>query len=289
MEDLLRPVYQERASQSNTLGVLIIEKKKPISPITDNFDVILLIIVKDAETSWYVKHYEFDGKTAAMHIVDKELLNHWIDTSTFQRAVEWISNGKTIFDRNEYVANLKEELSYFPQDKREYKLAMEFAKLTKSYSESKDLYESTQYLDAYSKILRSLHYLARLAIIEKGYHPEVIVWNQVKRIDPEVYKLFEELTKSDEDLNKRVELMLIAVEFALSSRAKLCSKHLIDIMKSNDVPWSFGELKVHPEVEAYTLNLSSMVEYLTDKDILEVILIETKGNIYHRKYKVKSV
>ncbi|WP_226035318.1 nucleotidyltransferase-like protein [Aquibacillus saliphilus] len=289
MEDLLRPVYQERASQPNTLGVLIIGKKKPISPVTDNFDVILLVIVKEAKQSWYVKHYEFDGKTAAMHIVDTKLLNHWIDTSTFPRAVEWVIDGKTIFDRNEFVANLKGELRNFPQVKRESKLAMEFSKLTRSCSESKDLYESAQYLDAYSKVIRSLHYLARLAIIEKGYHPEVIVWNQVKRIDPEVYKLYEELIKSDEDLKKRIELMLIAMEFALSSRSKVCAKHLIDIIETKEEAWSFGELKVHPEVESYALNLSSMIEYLTEKEILEVVQVETKGkDIYHRKYKVKS-
>ena len=28
MEDILRPIYQERASQSNTLGVLMVEKRQ---------------------------------------------------------------------------------------------------------------------------------------------------------------------------------------------------------------------------------------------------------------------
>lgn len=28
MKDILRPIYQERASQSNTLGVLMVEKDK---------------------------------------------------------------------------------------------------------------------------------------------------------------------------------------------------------------------------------------------------------------------
>jgi hypothetical protein len=289
MEDLLRPIYQERASQGNTLGILIIEKKKPNSPVTDNFDVILLVIVREADQPWYVKHYEFNNKTAAMHIIDEELLMNWIDTSTFRRAVEWIIYGQTIFDRNEYVANLKEQLRYFPHQKRELKMTMEFTKLIRSYSESKDLFDSDQHLDAYSRMLHSLHYLARLAIIEKGYHPEVTVWNQVRRIDPEVYKLYEELIKSNEDTDKRVKLMLLAVEFAISSRSEGCTKHLIQIMASREEAWTFGELKVHPDIEPYALDLSSTIEYLVEKGMIDVVQTETKGkHIFHRKYRVKT-
>ncbi|SDM72697.1 nucleotidyltransferase-like protein [Sediminibacillus halophilus] len=290
MKDILRPIYQERASQANTLGVLIIEKNKPVSPVTDNFDVILLVIASEADQPWYVKHYEFDDKKAAMHIVDEQLLTYWIDTSTYRRAVEWVINGRIVFDRNEYVARLKEELSSFPQEKRELKMAMEFAKLTRSYSESKDLFQTDQYLDAYSRVIRSLHYLARLAIIEKGYHPEVVVWNQVKRIDIEVYKLYEELINSNEEIRKRVELMLLALEFAISTRAKKCAAHLLEIMNSKQDAWTFGELKIHPEIEPYALDLSSMLEYLTEKGIIEPVREETKGKmIYHRKYKAMPV
>ncbi|UFU00162.1 nucleotidyltransferase-like protein [Radiobacillus kanasensis] len=289
MEDLLRPIYQKRASQSNTLGVLIIERNKPVSPVTDNFDVILLVIAKESEQPWFVKHYEFDGKTAAMHVVDEDLLKEWIETSTYRKAVEWIMNGVTVFDRNEYVANLKEELSQFPQEQRDLKMALEFAKLTRSYSEAKDLFQTEQYLDAYSRVLRSLHYLARLAIIEKGYHPEVTVWNQVKRIDSEAYKLYEELIKSDEETHKKVELMLLAVEVATNSRSKTCAKHLLDVMATKEEAWSFGELKVHPDIEPYALDLSTKVAYLTDKGILGVELEETKGRgIFQRKYFVKK-
>ena len=287
MEDVLRPIYQERASNSNTLGVLLIEKNKPISPETDNFDVILLIIVTDSTQAWFVKHYECNEQTVAMHVVDEKLLNEWIDTGSYRRAIEWVINGKTLFDRNEYVETLKQQISNFPIDKRNLKLAIEFSKLTRSYSESKDLYKSGHFLDAYSRVLRSLHYLGRIAIIEKGYHPELVVWNQVKRIDPEVYKLYEELINSEEEPKKRVELILLAIEFALGSRAKNCSSHLLEIMKRSDEPWSYGELKVHPKVAPYTLDLSAMIEYLTEKGIIRVILDNTKGqDVYHRKYEV---
>lgn len=289
MEAVLRPIYQERASQSNTMGIILLEKTKPISPGTDNFDVILLIIVRDAKEDWFVKHYEFEDKRAAMHIVDEDLLNRWINTSGYRRAIEWIIDGKIIFDRNEYVFNLKEKLRTFPTETRDLRKVIEFAKLIKSYRECKGFYESQQYLDSFSEMVNSLHYLARLSVIEKGFHPEVTVWNQVKRIEPEVHKLYEELIQSREATDKRVQLMLLASEFAINSRTANCSKHLLDIMRTKEEPWSFGDLKVHPKTQFYAKDLEALLDHLVEKHFVEPIKLETKGkNIYHRKYKVSS-
>ncbi len=144
-------------------------------------------------------------------------------------------------------------------------------------------------LDAYSRLLRSLHYLGRIAIIERGYYPEVMVWSQVKRIDPEVYKLYEELIRSTEETEKRVALMLIAIEFSINSRLDSCAEHLMELLSTREEPWGFGEIKTLPEVEPYTYNLVSLIEYLVGKDKISVVLEKTKGNqIYHRKYQVKK-
>ncbi|MFC4556846.1 nucleotidyltransferase-like protein [Virgibacillus kekensis] len=289
MEDLLRPIYQERAGDANTLGIVIIEKTKPNSPVTDNFDVILLIIVKENENAWQEKHYEFDDKTAAMHTVTEKLLMEWIDTSGYRKAIEWIVNGKVLFDRNEYISQLKEQLREFPVEKRDLRKAMEFGKLVKSYSEVKDLYALKQYKDSYSRMVNCLHYLARLAVIEKGYYPEVTLWTQVKQIDPEVYKLYDELTQSNEAIDERVHLMIIAVDFAISTRANVSAKHLLDIMKAKAEAWSYGELKQNKKVEPYKLDLTAILGFLTEKGLLSAERIETKGKgVYQRKYRVKK-
>ncbi|QHS24322.1 hypothetical protein GWK91_16105 [Virgibacillus sp. MSP4-1] len=286
MEDFLRPIYQERASQPNTLGIVMVEKEKPVSPITDNFDIILLIVVRESETPWFVKHYEFEDRRAAMHIVEESQLQDWIDTSGYRKVLEWLLAGKIVYDRNEYIVNLKEILREFPDEKRNLRKVIEFAKLIRSYRECRSLYETKQYLDSFSQMVRSLHYLARLAVIEKGLHPEVTVWKQVKQIEPEIYKLYEELIESNEPMEKRVELMLLASEFMINSRAKNCSKYLLDVMVTQDT-WSIGELKNHPDVKPYALDLSALLAYLVERDIVQVVKTETKGkNIYHRKYRV---
>ena len=55
VEDILQTIYQEHASQGNTLGILLIKKGKSAS-LTDKFDAILLIVVKEAKQSIYIKH-----------------------------------------------------------------------------------------------------------------------------------------------------------------------------------------------------------------------------------------
>ncbi|SFB17059.1 Nucleotidyltransferase-like [Lentibacillus halodurans] len=285
MEDLLRPIYQERVDNPYTLGAILIEKRRPDSPITDNFDVILLFVVSTAEVNWQEQHYEFNGKTAVMHTITENLLREWIDTSGYRKAVEWIMAGSIIFERDEYISGLKEQLRNFPHKKRDLRKAMEFGKLLKSYTEVKDLYMSEQYKDAFSRMVHSLHYLARLAIIEKGYYPEMTLWNQVKKIDPEVYKLYEELIESNEDIAKRVQLMIIAADFTISRRAKTSAKHLLDIMETKSNAWSYGEMKQNPSIRPYELDLTAMLNYLTEKGIMATEKIETKAaGVYQRKY-----
>lgn len=285
MNDLLRSIYQQYANLPSTLGILLIEKTKPNSPITDNFDNILLIITANEKQTWDVRHYECKGKVAAVHVVNLELLIKWIDTSGYHSAVEWLIHGKVLYDRNECIADLKEQLRNFPHKKRNLRKAIEFGKLVKSYNEAKALYDSEQFMDAHSKMILSLHYLGRLAIIEKGYVPEVTVWHQVKQIDPEVYKLHEELIQSDEDMEKRIHLMIIAADFVISTRAHVSAKHLLDIMKTDIEPWSYGKLKCHPMIAPYALDLSAIIDYLTEKEIVKAKRANSGGSsIYERKY-----
>ncbi|PXW88957.1 nucleotidyltransferase-like protein [Streptohalobacillus salinus] len=287
MEDLLRPIYQERASDPRTLGVLRVEKHLTSSPVTDNFDTILLIVVTEQASEWSVKHYEFESGTAALHSVTAEKLREWIEFSGYRRMFQWVSQGQILFDRNEYLYNLKEEVNMFPKEQRELKMAMEFAKGARSYKEAVELYDTSNLLDSYNKIIRSLHALARLTILEQGYHPELMVWEQVKRIDPAIHKLYQELITSDEQLNERIELMMLAIDFTLGNKVDVAIKHLQSVLKEKNEPWAFGELKQHPALAPYALDLGMMVHYLVDKNRLKVKRMKTKGEgVYHRLYQL---
>jgi hypothetical protein len=286
MEDILRPIYQERASQTNTLGVLVVEKKQNSNQLTDSFDAILIILVKQAEQPLFIKHYTFNDKKAALHIISEDQLKEWMLLGTNRKIFEWLDNSLILFDRNEYVIQLKKELREFPFYGRKLKMGLEFAKLIRRYTDGKALFEGHQFLDAYNHIVHSLHHLARLAIIDNGLHPELTVWNQVKQIEPEIYKLYEELVNSEETLEKRLELLFLASEFLIHSRTHAGAAHIMDVLEGKEY-WSINEMMNEKELIPYSIDLGVFLEYLIDRHLIEVVKEETKGQgIYHRYYRV---
>lgn len=286
MEAILRPLYQERASQANTLGVLLIEKLHKSISTTDTFDAILLIIVKEAEQPVFIKHYTYEHKKAALHVVTETQINEWILLGTNRKIFDWFYNGKILFDRNEYLYQLKQELREFPFQGRKIKMGLEFAKLIRRYSDGKAFFDNKNYLDAFNHVVHSLHHLARLAVIDHGFHPEVTVWDQVKQIEPEIYKLYEELVTSEETMEKRLELLFLASEFLIRSRTNVGATHLLKTL-SGKSKWAFQEILSHDELKEYSVDLSILLEFLIEKGLVNVVNEATKGQgIFHRYYQV---
>ncbi|WKA59596.1 nucleotidyltransferase-like protein [Planococcus shenhongbingii] len=288
MEQILRPIYQERASQESTLGVVLVEKREKMSPITDTFDSILLIITKENETPVFTKHYTYLNKKAAMHIVTERQLHKWLLLGTNRKIVDWLFHGRIIYDRNEFMEKLKMELKDYPFYGRKIKMGMEFSKLIRRYLEGKVFFEEKNYLDAYHHIVESLHHLARLAVLENGLPPEVTVWTQVKQMEPAIYKLYEELVLSDEALEKRLELLFLASEFFIHSRTKDGAQHIREVMEQKE-RWTIQELHEEEELRNYSSNLEVFIEFLVEKDLISVEGVKTKSQgIFHRYYYVKN-
>ena len=288
MENMLRSIYQERASQSSTLGILLIEKRDNVATITNTFDEIILIFSNEKDLEFNVKHYKYDNKKAALYVVSTNKLEDWLMNGTNKKVYDWLFYGKVLFDRNDFLANLIRELRDFPFHERKLKIGIEFAKLINCYIEGKNLYEQEHYLDAYSKIIQSLHYLARVALIEKGFHPEIVVWNQVKKIEPEVFKMYKELVNSDEAIDKRLNLLFLASEFFIHSRTEIGSSHIMEVLAQKET-WTIEEIIIHEELKLYGTDLLILLEYLVDKQFINIELVESKGkDIYHRYYSVTT-
>lgn len=288
MEDILRPLYQERTSQQNTIGVIVVEKKESEASFTENFDVILLIIVKEAETPVFIKHYAYEEKKAALYIVTEQQLEEWLLLGNNRKFIEWLYHGKVLFDRNEYVYKMKQEMREFPFFGRKIKMAIEFSKLIRRWTNGKDFFKNGHYLDAYNHVMHSLHHLARLAVIENGFYPEVTVWLQVKQIEPEIYKLYEELITSDEELKQRLELLFIAIDFLIHSKTENGAAHLLSVLKEKS-EWSFQDLLNHKEINYYAVDLGALLEYLVGKSFVDPYSVQTKGQgIYHRYYRITN-
>lgn len=286
MEHILRPIYQERASHPDTLGVIIISKRDDAINMTDTFDSVLLIIVKEAEQSIFTKHYLYGDTKMVMHIVTEKLLRKWLFIGSNRKIVDWIFFGKVLFDRNEFLYKLRSELQEFPFYGRKIKTGMQFSKLIRRYLEGKEFFERGDYLDAYSHVVDSLHHLGRLSIIDSGLYPEVTVWAQVKKIAPAVYKLYEELVMSNETLEKRLELLFLASEFLINSRTHDGAQHIVETMLSKST-WTIQELHEHEELSCYSTDLEVFIEYLIEKGYIIVDpLIAKNETVFHRHYRV---
>ncbi len=285
MEDILRPIYQERASLKSTLGILLIKKLKNDRSNTDAFDYVIFVVVNESEVPVFQKHYLYKELKVALHIVNESQLKEWLLLGSNRKVVNWIQNGRVIFDRNEYLEQLKKEMNEFPFHGRKLKMGIEFSKLIRRYIDGKAFFENGQFLDAFNHVVHSLHHLARLEVMEKGFYPEVTVWNQVKYIEPEIFKLYKELIYSDETLEKRLELLFIASEFLIYSRADIGSQHILEVMGTKVEPWSIAELMNHPELKYYAVDLSVLLEYLIEKHVIQTIKVNTKGQeIFHSYY-----
>lgn len=286
MEHVLRPIYQERASHPNTLGVILTNKRQEATSLTDTFDSVLLIVVKDGENPITTKHYLYGESKMVMHIVTENRLRKWLFRGSNKKLVDWIFFGKVLFDRNEFLFKLRSELQEFPFNGRKFKSGIQFSKLIRRYLEGKEFFERGEYLDAYSHVVESLHHLGRLSVIDSGNYPEVTVWAQVKLIEPAIYKLYEELVMSNESLEKRLELLFLASEFMINNRTQDGAEHIVEVMLGQDT-WTIQELHDHPELSYYSTDLEVFVEYLIDKGYILIEPIVAKNEmVFHRQYKV---
>ena len=53
-----------------------------------------------------------------MHIIAEPQINEWLQSGTNKKLTEWLVVGKLLFDRNEFMSQLKERLQEFPTDVR---------------------------------------------------------------------------------------------------------------------------------------------------------------------------
>ncbi|WP_018923327.1 nucleotidyltransferase-like protein [Salsuginibacillus kocurii] len=286
MKERLRHLFQERASHPETVGVLCVEKQSPQESFTDFFDVVLIIVTSNEQLEM-TKHYICDDLYVAMHVVTEFEIETWFLYGTNRKMIDWIYHGVILFERNEQLTEIKGRIDDFSSDDRKLKGIMEFGKLLRRFEDGKGLHYLGKQLDAFNFLLHALHHLARLSIVEHGFNPEVTVWKQVKEVEPEIFKLYEELTESEENIEQKLELLMIGIEFSLRSKIQFGASHLIEIMNEQPVSWSYQELMEVKEVAPYTVDLELMLAYLSKLEIIkkEHVLSKTPG-IFHIKYKV---
>ncbi|WNF36704.1 nucleotidyltransferase-like protein [Bacillaceae bacterium IKA-2] len=287
MEYILKHFCEEILSQENTNGILLINKEINMMNYSSEFDFLLIVVIDQPQLA-SVEQFDISNKSVEVYYFTINQISRILITGKNRALIDWLINGTVVFEKDEYISKLRKNIIDFPISERKYKMTVEFTKLIHRYTEGKKLFQSGHLLDAFNSILHSLHYLARLSVIEHGFYPEVTVWKQVKRFEPEIYKLYEEMVTGEESLEKRLELLLIANNFALASKTKIGASHLLEIMRQGKEPWSIEQLLNLDEIKEYKINLVALVEYLVNKGIVDIIKVPTeKENVFKRLFYIK--
>ncbi|GAE37647.1 nucleotidyltransferase-like protein [Halalkalibacter akibai] len=283
MDTLLRHLYIDQASEENTLAILLIDKEQSPLSITDGFDVVILLINNVQDITWEVKHYKVGERRVSFHFLSQAMMHQTLIVGNHRRLVDWLVNGKIVFDRNEYLKGVKERIESFPPGDRSKKMTIQFTKMLRRFEEGKTLFENGHSFDAFSNMMHALHHLARLSVIQHGFYPEVTVWEQVKHIEPSTYKLYQELLKSEESLEKRIELLILATELAIHSKTLNGSQHFLSLVDSEN-QYLISDLMSIQETEDYRVDLELLVRHLVEKDFVSCFKAPTKAEGIMKTY-----
>lgn len=275
-------ILVKRVNDHNTLGIIFVESEIELT------SVLLKVTNGCSQKEISPLHLCMGTKSVEFHTVSKQQITRNLINGNNRRLIEWFVNGEIVMDKDNALADLKATLLEFSFDCRKYKIAIEFSRLIKNYSDGKRLYNRGHFLDAFNTILHALHHLARISIIEHGIYPEITVWDQVKQLEPEIYKLYDEMVTGEESIEKRIELLLIAINFSITSKTKHAASHLIDIIKNSKKAWSVEELLNDSELQELGYDMVYLLEYLVQKGIVDIMKVNTDDvEIFSYQYYIK--
>ncbi|MCT4795791.1 MULTISPECIES: nucleotidyltransferase-like protein [Exiguobacterium] len=277
MEYATRTIYSEYAALKTTLGIIEVKKKRPRDPLTDQSDRLLIVIEAKDDPFWTVKHYQIGQEKIVLHVVSDSMMDRWIVLNENRRAIHWIEDGMVLFERNEFLLELRQRLRNFSNEEQRLQLSLAFAKLLRRFEDGRSLFLQGEYQDAFTQIHHALTHLARLSILEAGIHPEIILWKQVRKLDLEVYKLHEELVSGGEELEQRIHLVIIGMEHLIQSKVLPGTLLLLQVMQRQEEPWSFSELMEHPDLQELRVDLGSIISFLVRKGYVRAVARPTKG------------
>jgi hypothetical protein len=257
--------------EEGLISLLLVANLFTYQPLIDGMDRLALIVTRAADLYGDTEHWIWEDTRIQVRRVTPEALESWIVSGDNRNVVHWLVEGEIIIDHEGYLASLRDRLMEWSPLIREQKLLSEFSRFVRTYLQAKQDLKDGQILDAYSNALSSLHYWAHIALVEEGMHPELTVWEQIRRVNPGIYKLFEELTTSGETLEQRVQLVLLACEFSVLNKMESSCALLIRLIDNREESWTPAELLQHPDLSGLSLDMSILLQKLVKRGCIREI------------------
>ncbi|UVI31341.1 nucleotidyltransferase-like protein [Paenibacillus spongiae] len=261
------------------ISLLAFANPDPNSPIVDGLDLFFLVVSSNYNHSQTIEHVRMEDVHVQIRRVTPANLEHWVSGGETRSSVLWLVQGEILLDRDNYLLHFRQRMEALPKDMRGQKQLSEFGCFVQTYLQAKQDLQDGNLLDAYSNTINALHHWANIVLVEAGVYPDLALWRQMRRFDPGIYKLYEELTISTETLEQRVELVMLACEFSFMSKMKSCCEYLFSILSSREEPWSIMELQCHPLLADLNNNLSLLIRKLVKRGyVREVAVIPFSGD-----------
>ncbi|QHT62883.1 hypothetical protein GXP70_24945 [Paenibacillus lycopersici] len=273
----IKAIYEHH---EGLVSLAAIDNPFPYNPLIDGLDLLILVVTSREDADKGIEHVLLNGERIQIRTVTPATLEQWTNGGENRSIVQWLARGEILLDQDNYLANLRDSLLSFPSLLRSQKKLVEFSGFIRTYLQAKQDLQDNNLLDAYSNILAALNHWAHIAFIEEGVHPELGIWRQMRRFNPGIYKLYEELTISPETLEQRVQLVLLACEFSVMSKMKSSCGLLFSILESREEPWSVMELQLHPMLTDLHMDLSLLLQKLVNRGyIREVAYMPTASDM----------
>lgn len=279
MNQALQSYQAQILQDQHVLSVLLLDKREENNLILENGDIIYLIVLNQAEEKWETSFLLCEDKTIIEHRIHQWYLEQLSQQGICQHLYWVLQQGEIIFDRYDYLKANRERLIRLSYQNRKKRICEEYSVFLQYYLEAKEFLQQHNILDAYQAVLRALNGWATLVVSEAGEQQEALLWNQVKRLEPTVYKLYEELIAGSEPLEKRMELLLLPIEFQIMSKMKESTLFVTDIMKGQSQPMTFEDLKRHPEIVNSQINLALLLDKLVKRSFIQLIPVQRSGKL----------
>lgn len=291
MEPTIFPIMDEEKAGRQAIGAIgyRLDEGGPHDSLLHDFEFLIMVVHHELnETDLRMEHC-LSGKThyQLVHVAMTDI-ERWIVTGEQREYIEYFLHGEIIWDINGSLSTVRSTLSTLNGPIQEKRKLKEFAQFLKVYGEAKHYVADKDSLDAYYCLLQALKHYAKIELIEQGVLPESSVWEQVRALNSVVYKLFDELTDNAETLEQRIQLILLACEFGLTSKMADCCTLLLRILGSRKEAWSVQELLRVPELEHIQDELPLVLRKLVYRSLAQEISKSLKdGNSDSRELRYR--
>jgi len=287
VETIKKQLLELYAFREDVQGLVLMHNMERFPFHTNEYVYYLLVVSTSENVVRKVEHLEINRERVFVRSVHIRELESSSATQNRYNLMDWLMSGEIIADSEQYLDKLKQQIIKFPNKLRDQRKLCEFSGYLETLFQAKRNLSVGNVLDAYSQILISIHHWANIVLIEEGIHPELTVWKQIRKVHPGVYKLYEELIASPETIEQRVELVMLACEFSVMSKMKICCKYLLDIMNEKEEPWSISELQQHPQLQYIVDDITLVVQKLVQGHHLREVGIlnnDIQDNVIELQY-----